>query len=79
MLSDTVTFSPTVLTMCSMCSHSHSLSRTPLEWLKETIHDKLSSYVSFAQVVVFDSGVMYVFVVWRHVKDVVKGEALNST
>ena len=32
---DKVAFSPTVLIKCSICSCSHSLTRTPLEWLEK--------------------------------------------
>ena len=39
-LADTFVFSPTGLIKCSICSDPHSLTRTPLEWLKKTIHDK---------------------------------------
>ena len=37
---DKVACSPTVLIKCSISSCSHSLTRTPLEWLEKTIHDK---------------------------------------
>ena len=36
---DTVAFSHAVLIKCSICSDHQSLTRTPNEWLKKTIHD----------------------------------------
>ena len=35
---DTVAFSPSVLIKCSICSCPQTLTRTPHEWLKKTIH-----------------------------------------
>ena len=38
---DAVAFSPTLLIKCSICSYYYqSLTRTPPEWLEQTIHDK---------------------------------------
>ena len=34
----------TVLIKCSICSYHQSLTRTPHEWLKKTIHDKQSYF-----------------------------------
>ena len=39
---DTVAVSPTVLVKCSICSYPHVVTCTPSEWLKKTIHDKVS-------------------------------------
>ena len=37
---DTVAFRPSVLIKCSICSYHQTLTRTPHEWLKKTIHGK---------------------------------------
>ena len=42
---DTVAFSPTVLIKCSICSYHQSLTRTPSELLKKTIHDTESCFI----------------------------------
>ena len=33
-----------ILTKCSICSYPQSLTRTPLEWLKKTVHDTYSYF-----------------------------------
>ena len=42
---DTVAFSPTALIKCSICSYPQSLTRTPPEWLKKSLHDSWSQII----------------------------------
>ena len=42
---DTVAFSSSVLIKRTICSYQQSLTLTPHEWLRKTIHDKQSKYI----------------------------------
>ena len=60
---DTFAFSPSVLIMCNICSYRQSLTRTPHEWLKKTIHDKESYFTTSSEAI--DSLRVVVGVVFR--------------